>query len=141
MRRRTGITPAQRKLGLLLLIVISLVGIVMTTVGFFDGKRQQRECTATTTGVISKTRTHSESTDTSYISYTVGGKKYEFSRVKKISEWQGDRVKIHYNPDNPADAYAGDTPEGIRLFVMRLVSALFIGLLSLISFFKTIIRG
>lgn len=116
-RRRGGflsqLPPEKRRNAIILFaIIFSVLFAVAAIITATTIYHKTTYCTEETKGVITKVSYHSAKYggDYAYVEYRVKGTAYTLKAKKNIGDLNGDTVTVHYNPEDPSDAYMGNSP-------------------------------
>ncbi|MCR5804371.1 MAG: DUF3592 domain-containing protein [Clostridia bacterium] len=102
-------------------IVVLIIALLVTigvpaiyTVQLVRGFQLKNVCTETTTGKVYHemgSGSHSLLANNCSASFTVDGNAYFTSGRDTVKHRLNDDVIVHYNPDDPSQAYAADSPK------------------------------
>lgn len=124
MRARKNTTPETR---IATLIIVAVIGLIGCFISYSSNQKNFRDCTAVTQGEVGyMTRRNSR------VYYSVSGNEYSIRIAKFLHDDSGktvrvvtgSKVPVHYNPNRPSQAYAGNRTQAFpySLLVISVVS-------------------
>ena len=123
---RLRLSPRNR---MILLGILIALFICVFLFDYVRGMNLKQKCTSQTTGTITEVRKNSSRSSHSYyatIQYRIGGQVISFVSRCSYRDKTGDRVTVHYNPENVKERYAFDNPYGVAKLKERFLILLFV---------------
>lgn len=123
---RLRLSPRNRMILLGILIALFLLIFLYD---FVSGMILMKRCTMQTTGEITKITTHSSKySHSTYadVKCVINGNIVMFTSRCTYKNYKGDKIPVHYNPDNPKEKYAFDVPYGISSLKLRFLILIFV---------------